>query len=218
MGSTHAFCSAVHMYKDIVAMPTDDQSNVALVSLETKQISRTLAPKTSSEKGYGMCMCLKSLWRETSATKALLLTGYENGRIVLWNTELGTEIDSLAEHTEAVMCMDYSEILQRGISGSVDEQLLVWNITQDDKLAVFTRIQITNPGINCVRFRDDGKIVLTGGWDGQVRIYSGKTLRPLAVLTCHKESVSCVSFSKEQSFLAGSKDGAISSWSVYKNK
>ncbi|KAF1992854.1 WD40 repeat-like protein [Amniculicola lignicola CBS 123094] len=44
----------------------------------------------------------------------------------------------------------------------------------------------------CVR--SDGRIMVTAGWDGRVRVYSTKTLKELAVLKWHKEGVYAAAF------------------------
>ena len=42
---------------------------------------------------------------------------------------------------------------------------------------------------NRVKIRLDQKVFASAGWDGRVRIFSWKSLRPLAVLTEHKRNV-----------------------------
>jgi len=44
----------------------------------------------------------------------------------------------------------------------------------------------------CVR--SDGRLLVTGGWDSRVRVYSTKTLKEMAVLKWHKEGVYAVDF------------------------
>jgi WD40 repeat protein len=49
-------------------------------------------------------------------------------------------------------------------------------------------------GQQSLRVRSDGRLFVTGGWDSQVRIYSTKTLKEMAVLKWHKEGVYAVDF------------------------
>ena len=55
----------------------------------------------------------------------------------------------------------------------------------------------------------------------RIRLFSMKSLKPLAVLSFHSESISKLAFSsneviKSQRLLAaGSRDGRISLWSIY---
>ncbi|RKF72956.1 ASTRA-associated protein 1 [Golovinomyces cichoracearum] len=45
-----------------------------------------------------------------------------------------------------------------------------------------------------LKIRNDGKIFATAGWDSRVRVYSGETLREVAVLKWHKEGCYAVAF------------------------
>lgn len=81
-------------------------------------------------------------------------------------------------------------------------------------------VPLTNPGVSHLLIRGDGKIVATAGWDGSVRIFGWKKMKPLAVLQHHKDLVHSVAFSdhpepSERLMAAGSKDQRISLWSIY---
>lgn len=84
-------------------------------------------------------------------------------------------------------------------------------------------IELKNPGIASVKIRKDRKILGTGGWDGRIRIYSWKTLKPLAYLSYHTQTINTVDFSEDlcdhgQLLAAGGKDSRISLWSLYNEK
>jgi WD40 repeat protein len=49
-------------------------------------------------------------------------------------------------------------------------------------------------GQQSLRVRSDGRLLVTGGWDSRVRVYSTKTLKEVAVLKWHKEGVYAVAF------------------------
>jgi WD40 repeat protein len=51
-------------------------------------------------------------------------------------------------------------------------------------------------GQQSLSVRSDGRLLVTGGWDSRVRIYSAKTLKEVAVLKWHKEGVYAVAFGK----------------------
>ena len=46
--------------------------------------------------------------------------------------------------------------------------------------------QTKHSGQQGLQYRSDGKIFATAGWDVHVRVYSGKTMKELAVLKWHK--------------------------------
>jgi WD40 repeat protein len=49
-------------------------------------------------------------------------------------------------------------------------------------------------GQQSLRVRSDGRLLVTGGWDARIRIYSTTTLKEVAVLKRHKEGVYAVAF------------------------
>jgi hypothetical protein len=49
-------------------------------------------------------------------------------------------------------------------------------------------------GQQSLRVRSDNRLIVTGGWDTRIRIYSTKTLKEVCVLKWHKEGVYAVDF------------------------
>lgn len=84
-------------------------------------------------------------------------------------------------------------------------------------------VTIKNEGIAVVASRPDSKVFTTGGWDGRLRIFSWKSLRPLAVLDQHRGGIYDIAYSggKVESYsskclmAAAGKDGVISLWDLY---
>ena len=78
----------------------------------------------------------------------------------------------------------------------------------------------------CLGIRPDRQLVVAGGWDGRVRVFSNTArLRPLAVLLFHSATVEALAFSRQpvaagrlagrNILAAGGKDGKISLWDIY---
>lgn len=55
-------------------------------------------------------------------------------------------------------------------------------------------VNTKHSGQQGLRIRSDGKVFATAGWDSRVRVYSGKTMKELAVLKWHKEGCYGVTF------------------------
>ena len=62
---------------------------------------------------------------------------------------------------------------------------------------VFKPIKVSSTkhsGQQGLSYRSDGKIFATAGWDSAMRIYSGKTMKEVAVLKWHKEGCYATAF------------------------
>ena len=63
-----------------------------------------------------------------------------------------------------------------------------------DPSTVSTTHRTKHPGNACIAIRDDGRVCAVGGWDGGIRLYSTKNLKPLGTLRYHKTSVQALVF------------------------
>ena len=101
-------------------------------------------------------------------------------------------------------------------------------VVVDTSLQVVGQREVVNPGMGAALVRDDSSIMVTGGWDARLRVFSWKKpekLKPLAVLDFHSEPVEAMAFSKGRSeegrlagkrlLAAGGKDGKVSLWDIY---
>lgn len=211
-----SFCAAVTLQlggATVIAMPTHNQSQIDVISMDTKQTIYTLTPsKTAATQD--MCMHLKVI--DGQLEHPMLLIGYESGSIALWDIRQARELSRLQCHTDAVMSVDFSAERNLGVSGSVDTVLKTWCLSEQQCIVNMTDIDITNSGVSCVNIRGDGKLFVTGGWDSRLRLFSAKNLRPLAVLCQHRGSIRCLAFATDKTLAAGSNDCTISVWSLYK--
>lgn len=78
---------------------------------------------------------------------------------------------------------------------------------------VSTTHRTKHPGNACIAIREDGRVCAVGGWDGGIRLYSTKTLKPLGTLRYHKTSVQALVFAhsrrgNESSVRQDGDDGA----------
>ena len=187
-------------------------STVHVVDLDSNKAVMKLSTAEDNKK-IGMCMYLKSC---DVNNKCRLLLGYENGSIALWDIQSGEELSRSSLHSDAIMTFDYHSGVNCGLSGSVDENLSIFRLDEHGSISKVKSIEVTNPGINIITIRPDGRLFVTGGWDGAIRIFSMKKFSPLAVLSWHNQSVQTLAFAEDNTLAAGSKDGNISVWSIYK--
>lgn len=208
-------CHIPRTSSTLVVAPTEEDWKITVWDLETlKATASTQEPK----ERLGMAMCTR-LCDDCNT----ILTAYENGGIIAYDLRSGgNPIATLTLYTEPIMCMDFHEVHEvgRGICGSMTKELCVFE-RREEGLLEKRRVPVINEGFCSVHVRPDGKIVASGGLDGRVRVFSWKSLKPLAVLDVHKESVQTVRFSKDKVcemgplLAAGSKDRTVSLWSLY---
>jgi len=191
--------------KLMLVASTTEQSHVAVIEVDSGEMVTLLKPHQTA----GMVMDIKA------ASEGFIMVGYENGSIVVWDVRSPDHETNAANlHGEAVSSFDYCERTQRGVSASVDGTVKSWGGTELKETAA-TDIK---GGVACVRARHDGKLFAVGGCDSRVHIYSGKPkLSALAVIRAHTQSVQSLAFSAlDQTLAAGSRDKAVSMWSLYK--
>ncbi|XP_072271772.1 guanine nucleotide-binding protein subunit beta-like protein 1 [Pyxicephalus adspersus] len=210
-------CSLLNNGSCLLAMPGKELSQVQVIDLASKKILGCMNPGADSK--WGMVMCIK-LWQPKSESSPLLIAGYEDGSVVLWNVLEQKVMSRIMCHKEPVMSLDFDCVNAKGVSGSSENILNVWTLDEQQNLKTLKTQEIVNPGIADVTIREDKKIVATAGWDTRIRIFGWKKMKPLAVLQYHSASVHCVAFSdhlipEERLLAAGSKDHRISIWSIY---
>lgn len=81
-------------------------------------------------------------------------------------------------------------------------------------------LKLTNKGITSIMKRSDNKLFATSGSDSRLRLFSLKSLNPLAVLNFHKQTIEMIKFSTylpNRGYLlaAAGQDKLVTIWSIY---
>ncbi|XP_053725566.1 guanine nucleotide-binding protein subunit beta-like protein 1 isoform X1 [Synchiropus splendidus] len=201
--------------KSLLAFAGQQTEEIQIIELPSKVQVCSLVP----EAKLGMVMCVK-LWQPDSGAGPLLLAGYEDGSVLLWDITQKSKLSQIKAHPEPVMCLTFDPARRRGISGSSEKSLSPWILDGQNHLQTQDPVPLVNPGVSQLAIRDDGKLLASAGWDHRVRVFGWKKLRPLAVLQYHRDMVQSVAFSdhsdpRKRLLAAGSKDQRISLWSIY---
>uniref|UniRef100_A0A9L0SST2 G protein subunit beta 1 like n=1 Tax=Equus caballus TaxID=9796 RepID=A0A9L0SST2_HORSE len=195
-----------------LAVPGRGSDEVQILEMPSKTSVCTLKPEADAKPGMPMCL---ELWQANSSPRPLLLAGYEDGSVALWDVSERKVCSRIACHTEPVMALDFDSQKARGVSGSAEKALAVWSLDEQQALQALRTQELTNPGIADVKIRPDRKILATAGWDHRIRVFHWWTMKPLAVLAFHSATVHCVAFATDGLLAAGSRDQRISVWSLY---
>ena len=108
-------------------------------------------------------------------------------------------------HSQPVLSIDISPAHDYWISSSADALIVKHPIPGPGKIGdipivnyqeetPLKTINTKHSGQQGLRIRSDGKIFATAGWDSRVRVYSGKSMKELAVLKWHKDGCYSVAF------------------------
>ncbi|KAI9031630.1 WD40-repeat-containing domain protein [Phycomyces nitens] len=201
----------------LLAFPSNgDTPLVDIYDLSLKKwLIRTIGLGTLALK-KGLCMAVELVEREE---KIWLVVGYEDGSVSMWFCDVLQRVATLVwdvqKHKQPVLSMAIDQTNTWVVSTSADNQIIKYAIQSGD---VLHQITLKKSGIAAVAVRPDNKIIATAGHDGRIRVFSCSSLRPLAILTYHRESAYCVAFGTQSGsnwLICGGKDARISLWSVY---
>ncbi|RIA89486.1 WD40-repeat-containing domain protein [Glomus cerebriforme] len=239
------FCKFDYCFKEndqdiLIAVPSSKKSAIDIWDLSNQQIITSIGLDENQKIGY--CMAIKFFQHPTTKSKFLLLVAYENGGVILWtlisNNDINNELFSskqlwsVIEHKETALALDISMDRQFAISTAGDNKIVKYNFDENfEKEPLINSITLKYSGIADVKIRSDSKIFATAGWDSKIRVFSSKTMKPLAILSYHKESVYSLAFThilshenndtliknelQNHFLVGGGKDCRISLWKIY---
>ncbi|KAL0577938.1 Astra associated protein 1 Asa1 [Marasmius crinis-equi] len=177
-----------------------------------------------------------------------LLLAYENGSVALRqykNVESEVSVEGKGWdllwdaklHKESIMAMRVSRDNSLALSVSADHLVGRYDlVAPDDDESRFSAHRTKHPGNGSVAFRDDGRVCAIGGWDGKIRLYSTKKMKPLGTLRYHKQNCNALEFARSRNgiredeedeemseeeltrrsrwLLGGSSDNRVSIWEL----
>lgn len=211
-----AFCrTQVLPDKNLIMCPQGDNV-IGVYTLDDLSLQQSFVP--AADDKLGALMCFRAIQVHG---QSYVLAGYESGAFITWDLRCSKAVNC-AQFDENPMAVDYDVVTNRGVFGSCTDKIGVFTYYGGTEIHKKTEIPIKNAGVNCVRIRGDRKVFTTAGWDGRVRIFSWKSMRPLAVLTEHKAGVMDIAFSSgpvsmwQANIMAvAGLDGQITLWDLY---
>ncbi|THV85500.1 WD40 repeat-like protein [Aureobasidium pullulans] len=177
----------------LVAVPGDREGDIDIYSLPSKmKLSTVCAPKTVK---LGMAMCVKI---SIQGPQIILIAGYESGHCCFWQFDKDSSkwilLSTSKSHSQPVLSLDIAHSLKRYYTSAADATIASHSLTEPTTSQPLKTIETKHSGQQSLRVRSDDKILATAGWDGNVRVYSVKTMRELAVLKWHKQGCYALAF------------------------
>lgn len=204
------------------ALPTKGKSLLSQQLQESNVISSSLSSSTSQ--------CNPS----TSDVNACIYAGYENGSLSGIDLRTFKHFLYFQPHNDPLMTLDVAPDSKCVITAGADQTIQRWTINEDEAkrtemmtqnnfCALKDMVNIPESGTSCVKYRCDGRIIVSGHWDHTIRVFDAKRLKPIAVLRHHRDSVFAIDFTRPTThqqgaggiFATGSKDGTVAVWDIF---
>jgi ASTRA-associated protein 1 len=166
-----------------------------------------------------MTMCLSILQKLDNTSQLILAAGYESGHACVYNisSESWSILYTSQSHSQPTLSLAIHPSQESFFTTSADANFVHHPIaiaTQPIKL-----VNTKHSGQTSLQIRDDGRIIVSAGWDGTGRVYSTTTLRQVAVLKWHVEGLQAAAVSTSSNgkwwIVLGGKDSKFTLWDVF---
>ncbi|KAJ3236838.1 hypothetical protein HDU81_010303 [Chytriomyces hyalinus] len=145
-----------------------------------------------------------------------VVTGGDDGKIKLWNTQTGFCFVTFTEHSASVQAVEFSKKKANVVfSSSLDGTVRAFDLVRYRNFRTFT--SPTHVQFGCIAVDPSAEVICAGSIDTfEIYMWSVQTGNLLDVLSGHTGPVSCVSFSPiEGKLVSGSWDRSLRTWNVF---
>ncbi|KAL8292441.1 hypothetical protein RQP46_001053 [Phenoliferia psychrophenolica] len=150
------------------------------------------------------------------ADPLVAVSGGEDDLAHLWRTDTGAEIVRLTGHTDSVTSVGFSFDGEMVATGGMDGRVRVWRRVKGSEgyLSWEFLTNLEGPDeVNWLDWHPKGNLLLAGGADGTVWLWSLPTGNTLHVLSGHIASVTCGRFTPDgKKIVTCSADGVMILW------
>lgn len=177
------------------------EANLQNVNFSGSDLSRSVFAKTL---GNSLAVALSSPGK--------LATGDADGKILLWDIEVGQQLLIFQGKTGSINAIDFSPDGTLLASGSDDKTVRIWKVSTGECLYRFSG---HTEAINCVKFSQGGHLLATGSDDQTVRIWEMSSGECLDILQGHQDRITTLAFHPDCSILTSSSDDhTIKFWEI----
>jgi WD40 repeat protein len=131
--------------------------------------------------------------------------------IKIWNLETGKESLTLRGHTDMIRRLIFDPRGRWLISGSDDASIRVWDFIQGAEIFRFT----LNSGLCSMELSQNGKILITGNFDGSINLYDLENRQMLFSMQGHSSVIGGLAITADgKRFASGSNDKKVKIWDL----
>jgi WD40 repeat protein len=171
---------------------------------------------------------------EPVVSNTSIAVGFEDGSLSVFDMRVLGALNTVkALDHSPLMCMDYCAKRKELLVAGANHQMKVFKCAYPEgypeegssvipatvNISMRSEIKMKKQGTAAVKYRHDGRILVSGHWDSTVKVYDCKRMKPLAVLRHHRESVYGIDFCSRGPnrgmFASGSKDCSIALWDLF---
>ena len=129
-------------------------------------------------------------------SRMVMASGGSDGTVKLWDAKTAAQIARLGEPSKdtnrAINGLAFDRDGGRIATAATDGRVSLWNV-KDRRVVELPMIdppvgepRLPNPRVQSVAFNKDGTQIVAGGFDGMVRLWDAKSLKPLGAMSAHK--------------------------------
>lgn len=142
----------------------------------------------------------------------LLIGGSENGKIIVWNTESGTRLNTFLAHTAKIQGLAVSPDGTLLASASEDSTVKLWQV---DDWSLRRTLIGHRSGIYEIAFSPDGRLLLTASDDKTARLWRIESGKEIIKPIQHESPVWAADISPDGTMIAtGSEDSTVQLWDL----
>lgn len=139
----------------------------------------------------------------------VIATASDDGLVKLWNADTGELISTLSGHTGHLRVVEYSSDGTMIASGGSDNTVRLWDAATHKRLGTLE----VGSGVWALAFSPTEPWLVTGSYDGVVKLWDTRSLQELHQLNGHASWILAATFSPDGKTLAtGSQDDTIKLW------
>ncbi len=136
----------------------------------------------------------------------LLVTGADNGALVLWETGKGVKKDLSSDRLGRVFCSAFSLDGSILAAGHGESSVSLWNVSTGNKL---TTLRGHSGLVMCLAFSPNGKTLASGGDDPSIRLWDIPSGETKANLPSHHRPLCALCFAPDGLTLASACVGGV---------
>jgi WD40 repeat protein/serine/threonine protein kinase len=149
------------------------------------------------------------------SSDARILSATSKSGLKFWSVASGREIELIRGDTHSIHRAVFSPRGGLLAAHYQDAKLSVWDTNDATEVTSFDPV----PGISCLRFSGDGRIIAAGNFDGSTTLFDVKRGKPIGRLQGHAGAAKAVAFTPDSKTLAiASNDGTVKLWNVVTGK